>query len=63
MYLTPRSREIAAGPLDSSVPDPYSLPFRTYSLKVTMQRPVGSVGVETLPRLAIMAGGLTIIVA
>lgn len=27
----------------------YSLPFRTDSLKRTVQRPVGSVGVEALP--------------
>jgi hypothetical protein len=41
----------------------YSLPFRTYSLKLTMQRPVGSVGVEALPGWQFDAVGLTIIVA
>jgi hypothetical protein len=39
----------SAPALDSLGPDPYSFSFRTYSLKSTMQRSVGSVGVEALP--------------
>ncbi len=34
--------------LDRASSRPYSLPFRTYSLKQQKQRPVGSVGVEAL---------------
>jgi hypothetical protein len=35
--------------LDRHHSGPYSLPFRTNSLKQQTQRPVGSVGVEALP--------------
>ena len=51
------------GPLDSPSPCHYSFSFRTHSLKVTMQRLVGSVGVEALRRLVIISAGLTNIVA
>ena len=49
--------------LDSFGSAYYSLPFRTYSLKLTKQRPVGSVGVEALPGWQFDAVGLTNIVA
>ena len=35
--------------LDMRSSDPYSFPFRTISLNPTVQRSVGSVGVEALP--------------
>jgi hypothetical protein len=49
-------------PLDTNHLRPYSLPFRTHSLKQQKQRPVGSVGVEALLDQA-RDGRLTVIVA
>ena len=50
------------GRLTQTPAQPYSLPFRTFSLKPERQRPVGSVGVEALPPTS-KNGRLTIIVA
>ncbi len=47
--LRRRRRTCVRAPLDSKDFCPYSFPFRTPSLKLTVQRLVGSVGVEALP--------------
>ena len=54
-------RRVAA--LDTTRLRPYSSGFRTQRLKSTMQRPVGSVGVEALLDCPVMTIALTIIVA
>jgi len=47
---------VSGRPLDTLTLHPYSLPFRTSGLKQSMQRPVGSVGVEALRRQSLKAG-------